>query len=111
MPGLGGKRPGAGRPKGLPDHPTRNVRAEAAKHALKAIAKAAAIMEDEAALNSDKLKALNILLDRAIGKPRQEHVVVGAMGNYDLDNMPLEKLRELEGILRSAIGGGVGDAD
>lgn len=70
----GGKRPGAGRPKGAKDTATRKAGATIAelarKHsatALKALSDIAAKGESEAA----RVSAANALLDRGFGKPPQ----------------------------------------
>lgn len=66
----GGRRPGAGRPKGRKDNKTLEIEAKAKKYAgdaLKALAEIARHGESETA----RVSACVALLDRGYGKPRQ----------------------------------------
>lgn len=67
---VGGKRLGAGRPKGVANKATRDIKALAQKHgpeAIKGIVKLAKSAENE----GTRLAAYNSLLDRGYGKARQ----------------------------------------
>lgn len=79
----GGKRPGAGRPKGAKDKATRDqggTLAELArshtKTALETLVKVAKTGESEAA----RVSAATAILDRGYGKPTQSHEHTGANG-------------------------------
>lgn len=66
----GGKREGAGRPKGAANRATRDIREAAQEYSAEALAvlvKVATMGESEAA----KVAAANSILDRAHGKPSQ----------------------------------------
>jgi hypothetical protein len=68
--GRGGKRPGAGRPKGSVNKATADIREAASVYsdqALKVLVQIATSGESEAA----RVSAANAILDRAHGKPRQ----------------------------------------
>ena len=68
---VGGKRPGAGRPKGVPNKATRDVREAAQKFTTEALLALAKIMrkgESEQA----RVAAARELLDRGHGKPKFE---------------------------------------
>lgn len=68
--GRGGYRPGSGRPKGVPNKATAEIKAIAQPYSEEAIHTLAQIMregESEAA----KVSAANSILDRAWGKPSQ----------------------------------------
>ncbi len=69
--GVGGRRPGAGRPLGSPNRLTRPLKELAA---LQSEACLAVLVElrDHADTEQVRLAAANALLDRAHGKPRQE---------------------------------------
>lgn len=72
----GGKRDGAGRPKGVPNKVTREVREVAQKYTVKAInelAKMAGLIEGKPPAESEQVRkaALDSLLDRGCGKPAQ----------------------------------------
>lgn len=70
---------GQGRPRGVPNRATRDIKALAQKHGAKAIAELARI-----AFNSEddktKVVALKELLDRGYGKPAQSIEHTGADG-------------------------------
>jgi hypothetical protein len=66
----GGKRPGAGRPKGAPNKATADIRDAAREYsdqALRVLVQVATAGESEAA----RVAAANAILDRAHGKPKQ----------------------------------------
>lgn len=72
----GGKRSGAGRPPGVPNKVTREVREVAQKYTTKAIhelARMAGLIEGKPAAESEQVRkaALDSVLDRGCGKPAQ----------------------------------------
>jgi len=67
----GGRRPGAGRPLGVPNKLTRPLRELAALHSADCIA-VLVELRDHAEAEQVRLAAANSLLDRGHGKPRQE---------------------------------------
>lgn len=72
----GGARPGAGRKKGVPNKVTEEVRAIAqpyAPAAIKEAARIAGLLPRQKGSESDQARvaAINIILDRAYGKPKQ----------------------------------------
>ena len=67
----GGRRPGAGRPLGVPNKLTRPLRELAALHSEGCIA-VLVELRDHAEAESVRLAAANALLDRGHGRPRQE---------------------------------------
>ena len=67
----GGRRPGAGRPLGVPNKLTRPIRELAALHSEDCIA-VLVELRDHAEAEQVRLAAANALLDRGHGKPRQE---------------------------------------
>jgi hypothetical protein len=98
----GGKRPGAGRTKGLLNRATKEHKATlselARKHtatALKALVSIATKSESDSA----RVSAANALLDRAYGKPRQSVEHSGTVGTYDLTKVSNDDLARLEAIL------------
>lgn len=66
----GGKRPGAGRPRGSPNRATQEIQEIARPYAPEAIETLAQIMRT-AASETARLSAANALLDRGYGKPTQ----------------------------------------
>jgi hypothetical protein len=66
----GGKRPGAGRPLGVPNKLTRPLRELAALHSADCIA-VLVELRDHAEAEQVRLAAANSLLDRAHGRPSQ----------------------------------------
>ncbi|MDT1061185.1 hypothetical protein RM190_04890 [Paracoccus sp. CPCC 101403] len=72
----GGKRAGAGRPAGAKARATiehkRTLSEMAQEHTEDAIRTLAEIMKDDAAPPNARVAAVNVLLDRGYGKPRQE---------------------------------------
>ena len=67
----GGRRPGAGRPFGVPNKLTRPLKELAALHSEDCIA-VLDELRDHAEAEQVRLQAANSLLDRAYGRPRQE---------------------------------------
>ncbi len=67
----GGKRPGAGRPKGSKDKTPFDIREAALKKAAKAFDIIETIASGGKILPSTRLLAANAILDRAYGKPLQ----------------------------------------
>ena len=61
-----------GRQAGTPNKATADVKAVAATYTTAALATLAEIMQDGTAPHSARVAAANALLDRAVGKPRQE---------------------------------------
>ena len=61
-----------GRVAGTPNKATADVKAVAGSYTTAALATLAAIMQDGTAPHSARVSAANALLDRAVGKPRQE---------------------------------------
>ncbi len=70
MAAHGGKRPGAGRPKGSKDKVTTDIRAAAQEHGPAAVALLARLLNDSPS-KTLRFKAAVELLDRGFGKPRQ----------------------------------------
>ncbi len=68
--GIGGRRPGAGRPLGSPNRLTRPLKELAALQSEACIA-VLVELRDHADTEQVRLAAANALLDRAHGKPRQ----------------------------------------
>lgn len=79
MAGLGGKRPGAGRPKGRPNKVTADVRALAQEYGAEAIEKLAKLM-NEAESEQAQIAAAKELLDRGYGKSSQAVELTGKDG-------------------------------
>ncbi|MEO7861381.1 MAG: hypothetical protein ABIU05_13245 [Nitrospirales bacterium] len=69
--GSGGRRPGAGRPLGVPNKLTRPLKELAALHSEDSILVLVAL-RDHAESEQVRLMAANSLLDRGHGRPRQE---------------------------------------
>ena len=67
----GGRRPGAGRPLGVPNKLTRPLRELAALHSEDCIA-VLVELRDHAEAEQVRLAAANALLDRGYGRPGQE---------------------------------------
>ena len=61
-----------GRQRGTPNRSTADVKAVAATYTTQALSTLAEIMQDGTAPHSARVAAANALLDRAVGKPRQE---------------------------------------
>lgn len=113
MPKRGGRRTGAGRPKGAVSRATKEHKGtlgELARQytdvAMRALSEVATKGESESA----RVAASVALLDRGYGKPPQAIEHSGHLGTYDLTKLNDDKLDSLETILRAAsvTGGGIG---
>ena len=69
--GYGGKREGAGRPKGKVSAAKRDIAEKAKKHGEAALAVLVAIAQNEEEPAASRVSAANALLDRGYGKPIQ----------------------------------------
>jgi hypothetical protein len=67
----GGKRPGAGRPKGSPNKATADIRDAAQLYTEQAIATLVEVMVSSEHPAAARVSAANSLLDRGYGKPKQ----------------------------------------
>ena len=72
MPRQPGTPKTGGRQPGTPNRITADVKAVAATYTAQALETLAEIMQDGTAPHSARVAAANALLDRAVGKPRQE---------------------------------------
>ena len=79
----GGKREGAGRPKGGRNKATKQVADLAKEYGPKALKVLNEIMSDKGAPAASRVSAASIILDRAYGKPIQATVEI------PVDNIPL----------------------
>lgn len=75
----GGARPGAGRPKGVPNKATASIREAAREYTEQALLTLAEVMVDEEQPAAARVSAANALLDRGYGKPSQSVDVTGDM--------------------------------
>lgn len=75
----GGRREGAGRPKGAPNKDRRDIRAAAQKHGPAALAEIVRLMS-EAESEQTRLAAAREVMDRAYGKAPQAHTGEGGEG-------------------------------
>lgn len=71
MDNKGGKRSGAGRPKGSVNKSTAEIKAYAQKHGKKAIQTLVTLMEDENIAPATRRAAAADVLDRGYGRPAQ----------------------------------------
>jgi hypothetical protein len=78
-----GKAKTGGRQQGVQNRTAQEVKEQAQQYASEAIETLVQIMRDDAVPPQTRVNAINALLDRAMGKPRQELEQVG-------DNKPLE---------------------
>lgn len=90
---LGGKRPGAGRKKGVPNKATADVKAAAQVYTSKAIKVLATIMDDTKQAGAARVAAANAILDRGYGKPTQAvshggQVTVRTLADFYSDQTP-----------------------
>jgi hypothetical protein len=67
----GGKRPGAGRVKGVPNKATACIKAAASEYSEQALQTLAEIMAGADNPAAARVGAANAILDRAYGKPKQ----------------------------------------
>ncbi len=75
---VGGKREGAGRPKGALNKATADVRVAAQQYTEEALTVLAKVMRDSDS-DAARVAAANSILDRAHGKPRQAVDVDGTL--------------------------------
>ena len=106
----GGKRPGAGRKRGVKDRATGEQRASlqdlARTHTEAALATLVRVAK-ESESDAAAVSAANALLDRGYGKPSQAVQHSGAIGTYDLTKATDDDLDSLETVLhRIAVSGG-----
>lgn len=71
MPTRGGKREGAGRPKGAVSKATADIKAAASEYSQSALTTLAEIMGNAQSPAAARVAAANAILDRAHGKPKQ----------------------------------------
>lgn len=88
----GGKRTGAGRPKGSPNKATVIVRDAAQAFTADAISTLAEIMRSEEHPAAARVAAANALLDRGHGKPKQP------LTGGDEDDSPIRQRVDLSGL-------------
>lgn len=67
----GGKREGAGRPKGVPNKATAEIKELAQKYGPAALKTLSDIAQDDQAPHAARVSASNALLDRGYGRPAQ----------------------------------------
>lgn len=105
----GGAKPGerrGGRKVGSRNKATAEIRDLAMKHAPAALLEAVRLSKS-AKTEPARVAAINIVLDRAYGKPGQAVTHSGAIGTFDLSKLTDDELATLEPILaRLAIAGG-----
>lgn len=105
----GGRRPGAGRKLGsgqiVPTSLRRELRDIAKDYTIEAINAAVAIMRKAKARDSDRLKAVEILLDRAHGRPLQIAEVTGKDGGA-IEVTVSERRERARAVLEAAFGEG-----
>jgi hypothetical protein len=92
---MGGRRAGAGRPKGVPNKANSDLKAAAQAYTGDALATLAKIMGDEKQPGPARVSAANALLDRGHGRAMQP-----VQHELDLSNLTDEQL----GILAAALG-------
>ncbi|NQE62942.1 hypothetical protein [Caulobacter sp. RHG1] len=71
MPVRGGKRSGAGRPKGAANKATADIKEAAGEYSDAALKVLVRVMGDSTAPAAAQVAAANAILDRAHGKPKQ----------------------------------------
>lgn len=71
MPTRGGKREGAGRPKGAVSKATASIKAAASEFSSEALSVLVTVARDGGAPAAARVAAANAILDRAHGKPKQ----------------------------------------
>lgn len=81
---VGGKRPGAGRPKGVPNKATAEIKAYAQQFTAEAVDVWAKCMRDTEAPWQARVAAAAHIVERGHGKPKQEieHTGDGLSGLY-----------------------------
>lgn len=91
----GGKRSGAGRPKGTVNKATADIRARAQEYTDEALSILLSIARNEAASEAARVAAAKDILDRGHGKPRQ---TIDANVKRSVTDMSEEDLALLAGI-------------
>lgn len=76
----GGKRPGAGRPKGVPNRATRELKALAADYTEEAVKALVRVMRSKSSSDTAVCTAAGTILAYGHGKPRQAVEHTGAAG-------------------------------
>lgn len=100
----GGRRAGAGRPKGAVSRATKQAKATLSDLARQHTSTALGVLVDVAKKGeseSARVAAANAILDRAYGKPRQSHEHSGSNGRpiqVDLTHMTADDLQRLESL-------------
>lgn len=92
---------GHGRPKGVPNKATREIK-EIARHYGPAVIEGLYKLATSAVSESARVAATKELLDRAYGKAPQAIEHSGAIGSYDLTRISDVALAQLEAILANA---------
>ena len=104
-----GSKPGerrGGRPLGGRNKATAEIRDLALLHAPAALAEAVRLAK-RAKAEPARIAAINIILDRAYGKPAQAVAVSGSIGTFDPTKLTEDELTNLVPILaRLALAGG-----
>lgn len=104
-----GSQPGerrGGRQRGVPNKVTLAIKDLALEHGPAAIAEAARLVT-KGKTEAVRLRAIEIILDRAYGKATQHVQHAGSVGSYDLTGISDENLRKLEAIVGPlAVAGG-----
>lgn len=98
----GGRREGAGRPKGRVSRATPSQKATLSELAREHTTVALNVLVDVAKKGeseSARVAAANALLDRGYGKPRQAVEHSGSVGTYDISKLSDDELDKLEHIL------------
>lgn len=95
MAGNGGKRPGAGRPKGSKNKKTLELEELTRKHAPEAVQRLVDLMNDPT--HPGHVTAIKELLDRGYGKPKQAQEHSGSV-EVRHTSAAEEVLRRLEAI-------------
>ncbi|QLL11715.1 hypothetical protein [Pseudomonas chlororaphis] len=105
---LGGKREGAGRPKGQRNKITADIKVIAQAFGEEAVNALVEIMRDGDAPHAARVAATKEILDRGYGKSKQELELAGPGGGpiqtvtADLRNLTDEQLEQLEHIAAAA---------
>lgn len=96
MANVGGKRPGAGRPRGQPNRVTKEVREMAGEYGPQALEKIVTLLDSE----DDKtvLAAAKEVLDRAYGRPKQSHHLEHEIGEGMADQIIAARRRAREEV-------------
>jgi len=101
-----GKKTG-GRRKGTLNHATREIKELAGALVPEAYTQLGRLLRAKGTAEASRLRAIEIVFERAFGRPSQAVKLSGAVGAYDLTKLSNEKLSTLESILHSAALAGV----